>query len=512
MKPGSLIMLIFGTILSLLGFSLALAGATAAVVNAQGDDGYLTSPTRSFSVQSYALTSPRMGPIDLQGVPADFGSLRLRAVSTSAADVFIGVAPQADVDRYLAGVNHTELRNPSVSSSRAVYRDIPGSGVPEAPGDQDFWVSAAEGPGTQEIDWDLTSGKWAVVVMNADASPGVSVALQAGVRLGFLGPLAVGLLLFGLLILLIGVVLTVLGAIGLGRGTPPAAAAGAAPGIPLGTATPAGAGPGLGAGPPGTAAVPAYPGERVFPARLTGTLDEGLSRWLWLVKWLLIFPHVVVLLFLWFGFFVTTIVAGFAILFTGRYPTALFQYNVGVLRWSWRVSFYAYSALGTDRYPPFSLASSADYPADLQIDYPDHLSHGLVLVKWWLLAIPHLLIVAAFTGSATAWRYDEGDWVSNTVPSLIGVLVLIAAVILLFTGRYRRSLFDLILGIDRWIFRVTVYTALFRDEYPPFRLDQGGTDTPAPAAVVPAASVAPVAPTPPYPPAEPAGGAPSSMP
>ena len=490
MKPGSVILLIFGTILSLLGFSLALAGATTAVVNAQGDDGYLTSPARSFSVQSYALTSPRMGSIEIQDVPANIGSLRLRAASTSAQDVFIGVAPQADVDRYLAGVNHTELRSLRVSPFRAVYRDIPGSGAPAAPGDQDFWASAAEGPGTQQIDWDLTSGNWAIVVMNADASPGVSVALQAGVRFGFLGPLAVGLLLLGLFILLIGLVLTVLGAIGLGRGTSPAARPGPAPGVSVGAAIPAG--PAVG-GPPGVAAAPAYPGDRTFPARLTGTLDEGLSRWLWLVKWILIFPHVVVLLFLWFGFFVSTIVAGFAILFTGRYPRSLFHYNVGVLRWSWRVSFYAYSALGTDRYPPFSLASSDAYPADLQVDYPERLSNGLVLVKWWLLAIPHLLIVAAFTGSATTWRYAEGAWVSNSVPSLIGVLVLIAAVILLFTGRYRRSLFDLILGIDRWIFRVAVYTSLFRDEYPPFRLDQGGGDAHAPAAVTPAAPAEPPA-------------------
>jgi len=495
MKPGSVIMLIFGAILSLLGFSLALAGAMTAVVNAQGEDGYITSPARSFSVQSFALTSPRIGSIELKDVPADIGTLRLRALSTSTADVFIGVASQADVDRYLAGVNSTELRDLNINPFRAVYRDIPGSRAPEAPGAQDFWVSSAEGPGTQEIDWDLTSGSWAVVVMNEDASSGVSVALQAGIRLGFLAPLAVGLLLVGLFILLIGLVLTVFGAIGLGRGTLPATRPGATPDTPLGAAT------FVGAGPPGATAVPAHPGGRTFPARLTGTLDEGLSRWLWLVKWILIFPHVVVLLFLWFGFVVTTIVAGFAILFTGRYPTALFQFNVGVLRWSWRVSFYAYSALGTDRYPPFSLASSADYPADLQVDYPERLSHGLVLVKWWLLAIPHLLIVAALTGSATIWRNDEGDSVSNTVPSLIGVLVLIAAVILLFTGRYRRSLFDLILGIDRWIFRVAVYTALFRDEYPPFRLDQGGADTPE-AAVTRA----------PITPAAPAGGAASSTP
>ena len=474
MKPGFIIMLIFGTILSMFGFTLALAGGTAAVVTARGDDGYLISPARTFSVQSFALTSPRMSGVEVTDVPVNLASLRLRAASTTGDDVFVGIARQADVDRYLAGVNHTELRSVTVTPFRAVYRDVPGSSTPQDPGEQTFWVAAAQGPGTQEIDWDLTSGSWSVVVMNADASPGVSVALQAGVRLGFLGPLAVGLLLIGLVLLLIGLLLTVFGAIGLGRGGPPAAQ------------------PVAGPGPAPAAGYSADAAESRYPARLRGTLDVGLSRWLWLFKWILIFPHVVVLLFLWFGFFVTTIVAGFAILFTGRYPVSLFQFNVGVLRWSWRVSFYSYSALGTDRYPPFSLAPDPDYPADLEIEYPERLSHGLVLVKSWLLAIPHLLIVAAFTGTASTWQVDEGDWVVDNTPSLIGVLVLIAAVILLFTGRYRLALFDLILGIDRWIFRVAVYTALFRDEYPPFRLDQGGADALAPVpAPVPSAPAAP---------------------
>ena len=115
-----------------------------------------------------------------------------------------------------------------------------------------------------------------------------------------------------------------------------------------------------------------------------------------------------------------------------------------------------------------------------------------MLVKSWLLAIPHLLIVAAFTVGGWAWRapsddvttgvmtysYAEGrtDFVPNAGLSLLGALVLVAAVILLFTGRYRRALFDLILGLNRWSYRVIVYTALMRDEYPPFRLDLGGTD------------------------------------
>ncbi|WP_074308445.1 DUF4389 domain-containing protein [Micromonospora cremea] len=215
-------------------------------------------------------------------------------------------------------------------------------------------------------------------------------------------------------------------------------------------------------------------------------LDPHLSRWLWLVKWVLVIPHVIVLFFLWIAFTALSIVAFFAILFTARYPRPIFEFNVGVLRWTWRVNYYAYSALGTDQYPPFTLAEVPDNPAQLHVPYPDHLSRGLVLVKWWLLALPHLLIVGILIGggASLASSSDTRSY-TWTAAGLIGLLVLIAAVTLAFTGRYPRGLYDLILGLNRWVLRVAAYTSLMTDAYPPFRLDSGGTD-PATAVITPA--------------------------
>ncbi len=195
---------------------------------------------------------------------------------------------------------------------------------------------------------------------------------------------------------------------------------------------------------------------KFYPVTVTGELLDPPGQWQWLFKWLLAIPHYIVLFFLTIAAFFATIYAFFAILFTTKYPRGIFDFNVGVMRWNWRVGFYTYQALGTDKYPPFSL-DKGGYPADLDVEYPEKLSQGLVLIKWWLLAIPHYIIVGIFQGGR-----NNG---------LTGILSIICGFIVLFTGKYPEDLFKFIVGMNRWSYRVYAYAALMTDEYPPFRFD-----------------------------------------
>lgn len=411
-------------------------------------DGFYTSGSERLETLTYAIASE---DIDLGVDPGagdwfdlgDLATLRITASSLGDEPVFVGIGRQADVEEFLDGVELVRLTGVDLAPFRATYRHTAGSAPVGPPADQGFWAATAQGSGAQNLEWEVESGDWTVVIMNADASAGVGAMTSVGVKANWVFGVAISMLVGGLIGLVIGAVLFVLGVAGLAHYA-------------------------------GTYEHVDQPQGR-SPVRLEGFLDPGLGRWLWLVKWLLLIPHFVALVFLWLAFVVLTVIAGFAILFTGRYPRSLFDFNLGVLRWGWRVSFYAFGVNGTDRYPPFSLGPVPSYPATLDIAYPDRLSRGLVLVKWWLLAIPHYVVVGILVGGMTTTQVG-GDIVSYGSVGLISWLVLVAVVGLLFVGRYSQGLFDFILGLNRWLYRVIAYASLMTDDYPPFRLDQGGSE------------------------------------
>lgn len=188
--------------------------------------------------------------------------------------------------------------------------------------------------------------------------------------------------------------------------------------------------------------------------RVRGAIDAPSNK-LWLAKWcVLAVPHYPILIGLYLVYPLVVFAAGVAILFTGRYPRPLFDFNVGVLRWSWRVMNYRFPMNTTDKYPPFTLKPQADYPGDLEVDYPEQLSRGAVLVKWWLLALPQIIM---------CWAMEAP----------LQVLCVISAVRLLARGTVSQGMFDLLMGMVRWRYRVAVYVSLMTDEYPPFRMDLG---------------------------------------
>jgi len=196
------------------------------------------------------------------------------------------------------------------------------------------------------------------------------------------------------------------------------------------------------------------PVGRDDPVRVRSAIDAP-SRRLWLVKWcVLAVPHYPILIGLYLLYPLVTIAAGIAILFTGRYPRPLFDFNVGVLRWSWRLMNYRFPMNTTDKYPPFTLASVPDYPADLEVDYPEGPMNRAVPLQRWLLGLPQIIL---------CWALE---------PFLQAVCV-VNAVWLGCIGTINQGMFDLLMGIVRWRYRVAVYVSLMRDEYPPFRMDLG---------------------------------------
>ncbi len=473
LRAGGIALVVLGIISAMIAFGLLAGGSVLMWADRTQRDsaGYLTSPTTLLETPAYGFVTTDVkinvdAPRWHIAVNA-LGSIRIVATDLAPTAMFIGIAPAADVQRYLVGTAIDPMPGFGGASGAAPYPMSTGGAPPTPPTSQHFWTTDVSGTGTRSLTWKVETGSWALVLMNANGSAGVNANVSVGATAPFVYALALGLLIGGGIAVLVAGFLLFGGLALLRRAAPSPHSENLTGAPPPSFASPPAAFPPL---PP-----PLVPSGVGQPLRIEGRLDASPSRWLWLVKWFLLIPHFIVLVVLYMTAFVLTVVAFLAILFTGRYPRAIFDFNVAVLRWSWRVGFYGYSALGTDRYPPFTFGVAADYPATLEIEYPERLSRGLVLVKWWLLAIPHYLIVALLVGGTTL--AVRGAYVAAIPYSgLITLLVLIAGVAILFTKRYPVGVFDLVMGLNRWVYRVLVYVLLLSDAYPPFRLDMGGQE------------------------------------
>lgn len=189
--------------------------------------------------------------------------------------------------------------------------------------------------------------------------------------------------------------------------------------------------------------------------QFTITRQELFSRGELLLRtifgWLYIgVPHLFLLFFVTIWSAILGFVAFWAVLFTGRYPQSMFEFQVKLLNWNQR--FYASLHNLFDGYPALGLNGTSDRIV-LQIEYPEHLSRGLVLVRLFFgifyLLIPH--------GFCLCFRYFA-----------TGVLVFLAWWVVLFTGSYPAAWHEFNVGTMRWMVRVELYSKIMTDAYPPF--------------------------------------------
>ncbi|HZB48265.1 MAG TPA: hypothetical protein VE547_04165, partial [Mycobacteriales bacterium] len=206
------LLIVFGAVAALLGLGLGIGGG--ALLAVAGGDRYLESGEESLATPTYALVSEASILDNGSGSDADGFSVTLRVTARSddGAAVFVGVAPSAEVERYLAGVPYDELRNLEFSPFRYETDRHQGEQAPGPPTDGPRWTGQAVGTGDQTLEFDTRAGTdHQVVVMNADGSEGVAVTASFGLRVPFLSAVGTGLLIAGVVFLLLGLALLVWG-------------------------------------------------------------------------------------------------------------------------------------------------------------------------------------------------------------------------------------------------------------------------------------------------------------
>jgi hypothetical protein len=190
-----------GVLSGIVAFALLVGGCALVAVDRtqRDDDGFLMSPTRDFASPTYAIVS-ESADIDSGGewaLGSFLGTIRIR--SESERPVFVGIAPAAEVDRYLEGVEHDAVDDLD-SSGDPEYSRRSGAEPSSPPGTQTFWVASASGLGERVLEWEPEDGFWRAVVMNEDGSRGVSADMSIGAELDSVLWIGIGLLAVGALL------------------------------------------------------------------------------------------------------------------------------------------------------------------------------------------------------------------------------------------------------------------------------------------------------------------------
>jgi hypothetical protein len=203
------LLFVFGGLSALTAIGLLIAGI--ALLALFGSDGWFDSSRKEIATDTHALISD---PVEIEDeLPAGSSfdiRLRLRAESVGASDeVFIGIAPTADVDRYLTDVSH-EVVTDLEWGQRGVETDrVGGNREPGPPGDETFWVESITGSAQRTLDWELEEGSYRFVVMNADGRAGLDTRVRLGARVPFAYPLGIGFLIAAAVLAIIAIVLIV---------------------------------------------------------------------------------------------------------------------------------------------------------------------------------------------------------------------------------------------------------------------------------------------------------------
>ncbi len=197
---GRVLGMVFASIGGLIGLALLAGGIAVMAAYAFGrdDGGYFTSDRHHLDSATYAITTEDidLGADEVDWAPDDvLGKVRVQV--DGERPLFVGIGPDADVDRYLARVAHDQLidfdgNDPEFDLHR-------GSAPRTPPGRHNFWVARAEGSGEQALTWDAEFGRWTAVVMNANAARSIDAEADVGVKLGWAIWVGLGMFVIGLL-------------------------------------------------------------------------------------------------------------------------------------------------------------------------------------------------------------------------------------------------------------------------------------------------------------------------